>query len=465
MWALGDQLRTSARITDEREHEMAYLIRHFTETLAPWLDLFDNDNHFQHIVPLRALGDALLRNAIAAVAAKQLGRVNGVKPFLGLQCQRPATMEIIGDAVPIDWFYKAANYYDKAIAFSRIYLDALSGSLSQPASPNTQTTLSVANSDDLLVAVSIFSLYESLDNREVGWSQHLGGLKSLLTAIRTNQQEQSQLQSQITSGRKASFWNFARGDYQAAYINRRTTYLDTEDLALWRNCGLELQDNGALYAEPASIKSDSQHPQRTAQLVAHTLLWVVLGVTNYCALETGHSSAVQQVTWDRLTSQLDQWYSMLPGTFQPCARIRHIPFQQVVVGNANMQLTEVFFSIDSCAAALHLYHFARILLLLNKPRDQRGVSRLKAYREVSTEAIKHARAIISIALGRPHPAVRVEMLLPLYIAGGCLEVDEERRIVLQVMKAIGQDTGCSTEVTVRSLVDEWGWNQEPEGID
>ena len=135
------------------------------------MDLFDKDKHFAQLVPLKALRDALLRNAIAAVAAKQLGRVNGHKPFIGKQCQKPATMEVLDDAVGIDWFYKAANYYDKAIAFSRVYLQALSGSLAGAPSPATQQTMSLATSDDLLVAVSIFSLYESLDNRELGWLQ------------------------------------------------------------------------------------------------------------------------------------------------------------------------------------------------------------------------------------------------------------------------------------------------------
>jgi len=35
-WAPESQLNTSAIITDEREHEMAYLIRHFTEAIGPW---------------------------------------------------------------------------------------------------------------------------------------------------------------------------------------------------------------------------------------------------------------------------------------------------------------------------------------------------------------------------------------------------------------------------------------------
>ena len=133
------------------------------------MDLFDEDKHFGHLVPLKALRDALLRNAIAAVAAKQLGRVKGQKPYMGRQSQKPATMEVLEDVPATDWFYKAANYYDKAIAFSRLYLQAISGTLSNPPSPNLQSTVSLANSDDLLVAVSIFSLYESLDNSEIGW--------------------------------------------------------------------------------------------------------------------------------------------------------------------------------------------------------------------------------------------------------------------------------------------------------
>jgi hypothetical protein len=171
LWAPETQLHTSQIITDEREHEMAFLIRHFSESLGPWMDLFDCEKHFGQLVPLKALRDALLKNSIAAVAAKQLGRVRGNKPFLGRQHQRPATMEIIDDSAGIDWYYKAANYYDKAIMYSRLYLQALSGTLSNPPSPATNATLTGANSDDLLLAVSIFSLYESLDNAEAGWTQ------------------------------------------------------------------------------------------------------------------------------------------------------------------------------------------------------------------------------------------------------------------------------------------------------
>ena len=134
------------------------------------MDLFDTDKHFTHLVPLKALRDALLRNAIAAVAAKQLGRIRGVKTFVATQTQKPSTMEVLDDVGDVDWFYKAANYYDKAIAFSRHYLQAFSGSLCSPASSSTHKSLS-NSSEDLLLGVSLFSLYESLDNFDASWLQ------------------------------------------------------------------------------------------------------------------------------------------------------------------------------------------------------------------------------------------------------------------------------------------------------
>ncbi|KAI5365015.1 Putative zn(2)-C6 fungal-type DNA-binding domain, fungal transcription factor [Septoria linicola] len=462
LWAPESQLNTSALITSERDHEMAYLIRHFTESIGPWMDLFDRDKHFTHLVPLKALRDALLRNAIAAVAAKQLGRVKGRKPFTGRQFQKPSAMEVLDDSTSqIDWFYKAANYYDKAIAFSRQYLQAVSGELSNPPSPNTQLAVSMANSDDLLVAVSIFSLYESLDNLETGWLQHLAGLKSLLGAISPSQQIQNQVRPSLTIGRLASFWNFARADYQAAYLNKQRTLLDTEDLALWSSCGLELQEDGTLYKSTDFVKNDPTHCRVLAELVAHTLLWLVLRVMNYLASD--ENSSARRSQWDLLTRQLDHWYGNLPDTFQPCAHIRHPASGRTM----RSQLFEVFFSIDVCAAAMQLYHFARILLLLHRPMtNERGVfrNRLKAYREVSTEAIKHAHEIIGIALGRPHPAIRVEMLLPLSTAGACLEENDERKVVLELLRAIEQDTGCATGLRCDELMQEWGWTLEPEGI-
>lgn len=94
------------------EHEIAFLTRHFAEIIAPWLDLSDSRKFFSVYVPIRAINSPSLKYAIAALAAKQLGRVKGNKLSAGGgMSTSPATTEIYNDASQTDWFLKAANYY------------------------------------------------------------------------------------------------------------------------------------------------------------------------------------------------------------------------------------------------------------------------------------------------------------------------------------------------------------------
>lgn len=76
------------------------------------LDLSDAGKFFSVYVPIRAINCPPLRYAIAALAAKQLGRVNGTKSTTArgiFTC--PATTETYPNAAQVDWFLKAANYY------------------------------------------------------------------------------------------------------------------------------------------------------------------------------------------------------------------------------------------------------------------------------------------------------------------------------------------------------------------
>lgn len=271
-------------------------------------------------------------------------------------------------------------------------------------------------------------------------------------------------------GHQASFWHFARADLHASYTNHQRTYLDTEDLSIWRRCGLQVRDSGDLYSNYQMIKSSTTQCRQVAQLVSHTLIWLVLRVMNFLASSsTDTLPAARQSTYDDLTSKLDDWHANLPLTFQPCAQVRHVirPRRKPVAGGlapaSPCAFTEVFYSDKQCAAATQLYHFARIMLL--KARSSLLMdSAADTQADTIVQAVEHARSIIGIALGRPHPAVRVEMALPLYIAGTCLVDDAERGVVLEVLKAIEVDTGCSTGMKVRTLVEDWGWPENLNGV-
>lgn len=49
------------------------------------------------------------------------------------------------------------------------------------------------------------------------------------------------------------------------------------------------------------------------------------------------------------------------------------------------------------------------------------------------------------------------MLLPLVAAGSCLEDDGERKVVVDVLRAVEADTGVGTAGRVGELEGEWGW--------
>ena len=98
-------------------------------------------------------------------------------------------------------------------------------------------------------------------------SSHLAGLKTLLNAVSPDQQAQMQIVPSITVGRRASFWNFARADYQAAYINNQRTFLNTEDLDMWRSCGLQIRDEHSLYRNALEIRNDPLHCRQIAETV------------------------------------------------------------------------------------------------------------------------------------------------------------------------------------------------------
>ena len=133
--------------------------------------------------------------------------------------------------------------------------------------------------------------------------------------------------------------------------------------------------------------------------------------------------------------------------------------EAVSAANSRPPMMELFFSIPMCAASLLQYHFAMILLWLNKPgdttNDESANSRLKGYRQVSKEVEMHSREICGIALARPRAAVRIQMVQPLYVSGLCLESQHDRQTVINLLWGIQMDTGCATEYRINDLLAEW----------
>ncbi|KIW10308.1 hypothetical protein PV08_11270 [Exophiala spinifera] len=522
----------SQKYLHERTTELAALTRHFVQVVSPSMDLFDLDTYFSRIVPLKAVQNVMLRSAMAAVAANQIGQLlaKGVTKT-DLQHLVPLLGEN-GGLQETDWFYKAANYYDRGISYLRIFLqrwlsdtsnemtghtskypsrrfsDGSSKESSTLSAPNKRRRISEQSSagadmEALVAAISVFSLYESLDNPTKDWSQHLDGFKALLDtkilpqAVTTPGPKASPFISMKAS--RAAFWNFARADYLAAYINRSKTRLDPDNLLVWKALGLPITDEGGLVYNDPSTPTNAMVSYQTRDredMVSCALIWIVLRVMNFLAphddhnpetaagtpnnvfdspgtlafrspSETGASTPIQGriARWKQLRRQLEDWYDNLPFTFQPYAMMgaasQH-PYDQPP--ETRPRFTRIFFSVPMCAAALQLYHFAQILLLLNQPVDESAAgfmaNRIRMFRKVSEESEHHSRQICGIALGKPPPAVSRQMVHSLHLAGLCFEEREDRLVVLELLGNIEKETGASTSQRARELREAWGWGPE-----
>lgn len=206
--------------------------------------------YFASYVPVRALKNPLLKYAACAYAAKQLGRVRGVKAVMGGVVSSQAQMEIWPEAEKIDWYHYGAKYYDKAIqllvealkqdgghlppntieAFgqlqtSEVAEDPDQGQAKRRRLSNDEPTS--ARSDDTLAAIAILSVYEFLSATGSAWNQHLNGAKSLLDIAQAGMVPleqvprgvspyQSPARLKPSRARRAAFWNLARQDYLAA---------------------------------------------------------------------------------------------------------------------------------------------------------------------------------------------------------------------------------------------------------
>ncbi|KAL2867132.1 uncharacterized protein BJX67DRAFT_104863 [Aspergillus lucknowensis] len=492
----------------ETDYEITFLLRHFSEVPGAWMDLFDLGGYFASHVPVRALRNPLLKYAACAHAAKQLGHVKVNKPLVGGVRLSQAFTGVQTDSQSIDWCWKGAKYYEKAIRILMKELqpdgagrDTLGQSpgngkgdiTDQRVRSYTEYRLSHGDrSDEILAATAILSVYELLDATGPAWNRHLSGVKSLLdlaeVGMRPLQRPASgdiSLQPKrpiLSKARKATFWNFARQDYLSAFINKSRTRLDTEDLALWTEAGLQVDNLGfvrASYTNAAGYPGDDPMKE---DLISNALVWITSKIINFFGAgdnppigNTGSLGLPRQASlerWYRLEAELDVWYNGLPESFRPCARIARPQIANQSGGQADdaSSLSEIWYSVAMCSSAMQHYHMARILLHIHKPPDSGSganaiTNRYNSYRSTETDIQFHSREIVGIAMACPAGAVRINSLQPLFVSGQCLIDPGERRMVLRLLRDIELELGWATEYRVKQLLREWGWDENTEVAD
>ncbi|GAB1194255.1 hypothetical protein APSETT444_003499 [Aspergillus pseudonomiae] len=482
------------------------------------MDLFDLGTYFASYVPAKARSNPLLRYAACAYAAKQLGRVKGARPPTGEFVSTQSLMRRGPDAKNVDWIWHGAKYYEKAIQLLMKELQPDKGpaplstpeafgqwqaaELSEGNDPNnprkrrrrySESRFSNGvHSDEVLAATAILSVYEFLDATGPAWNRHLSGVKSLLDVAEVGMMPLEQHPSPgdalpqplkrpaLSKARRATFWNFARQDYLAAFINECNTRLNTDDLVLWTEAGLQIDNMGFIVPSNSNAAGYPEGDEAMKEdLIGNGLIWILSKIINFISsgdnlqlgsgpVNTGPLGISQQVLlerWYRLETELDVWYNGLPDTFRPCARLEH-PLQNDGDGDGDgAALSEIWYSIPVCSSAMQHYHMARILLLINKPHESTSrrstiTNRLNSYRSIESEIRFHSREIVGISMAHPEGSVRINSLQPLFVSGQCLTEPREREMVLQLLRGIEFDLGWATGYRVKQLLREWGWDEQ-----
>ncbi|KAL8852495.1 MAG: hypothetical protein Q9221_002619 [Calogaya cf. arnoldii] len=324
--------KTQLRAGTETSHKTAFLLRHFSEVTGRWyvssldlmippshadrMDLFDQTTFFGSHIPVKSIFNPLLKHSACAYAAKQLGRVNGAKAIVGGFSSRQARMEQWEGASQEDWTLLAAQHYDHAIS---LLLQALHWDQDSSEADSSETidkryyaprTLdgmvnerklrrrkfgsahSTTRSDDVLAATAILCEYESLDASTAAWTRHLSGTKTLLDVVEVGVMPLDvgispdtfpipSPRTKPSQARKAIFWNFARQDLFAAFIYECRTRLDTDDISMWKDAGLLLDEHDQVVPSNTADVDLPEEEFMREDMSGNALIWLVSKMPSY----------------------------------------------------------------------------------------------------------------------------------------------------------------------------------------
>ncbi|KAK1978915.1 hypothetical protein LZ30DRAFT_198097 [Colletotrichum cereale] len=298
----------------------AVLFRHFTERSARWLDLLDHRKLFStHAVRL-ALRNAGLMNAILALSAKHLFKLEGrhreTDPGITY-----ATHDSGGEWVR--YYYETLRYVQKALAYT-----------------------SYTASEELNATAIVISAYEMLDESDGRGNLHLKGVFWI---------QRSQDVNGASGGlQQAVWWAWLRQDIWAAFREKRRC------LSFWA-------------ADKAFHELDQYG-------LADRAIYLLSRAVNYCAysrlMEASPDAAASENrarAGNEMLAEMERWKSFLGDDFKP------LPTPT----SPSDVFTPLWVHPPQFGVALQAYSFSKILVLLHKPVSPGFYGYLRMQRSLS----------------------------------------------------------------------------------
>ena len=293
----------SLQLTQEEE---LLLWKNWLDEIAPWIDKFDNDRHFQHTLPTMAKSHNHLRYSMLALSARQLER---------------KTHSI---------------HTERSLA---LYQTAI-----QLVLPQLHT-----RSTPVIASCVVLCVLEMLSSSAKAWHQHLDGCAHLIEAVGIN--------SSSTGVNQALFWCFARMDVCGGLIASSKTLIPVSH---WASSN-DLENDVVLFRAKHGYNS---HACEAVYLCAQIL--DLLSFHSNLAGRVGASSIMPEdaneeytARWKRLWQQISAWYDTRPAEMLPVSLIMSSasPFPKILYSN------------PAAISGNQLHHTAAILMLRHKPSE------------------------------------------------------------------------------------------------
>ncbi|KAJ9613377.1 hypothetical protein H2200_003319 [Cladophialophora chaetospira] len=366
--------------------ELRYF-QHYVKEVAPILDMFDPLKHFGNIVPHMALRNVGLLKALLGVAARHMS-LQALENVDAIHAESPSPEPMQGDRE--NHGYAAVQYFYET-------LKSLAAAMQIP---------SYTRSSEILATAVMISTYEMFDGSSQEWERHLRGA-FWIQRNQDNDGESRGLQ-------EAVWWAWVRQDIWAAFRAGRRT------LTIWRP------------KKPLEILTADELSTRVVYLLAKSV--------SYASKEAMRTQDLNKrlEDGDALLQALDDWFAALPQAYRP------IPFSR----DEDAVFKPIWIHPPAYAAAVQSFHFAKIIILLNKP-SAGGVS--SYHKRVSTIR-DSSRAIcgLSLAPTNSDPASAFVNFQCLFAAGQSFQGHEEQKALVAILdKAIN-----ASQFAPKTLIDD-----------
>jgi len=296
-----EESRRLAHLSPEQEYR---LWQNYINEVAPWLDKFDNDRHFELVLPMLAKSHAHLKYSLLALAARQLERK------------------------------EQALDYSRSLALYQHAIHLLSPLL------HRRTTA-------VLASCIVLCVLEMLSCAPKAWKRHLDGCAALIQALNI---------SGASGGLEQSlFWVFARMDICGGLISSEKTLIP---MHRWMG-GLDIMVDIAMLNAQVRFDMCANHIiylcGRVVDLLCSSGKWEQRRRSNLLDIVDYASD------WIQLFELVESWYQSRPEEMQALITIPSSG------QDPDKPFPTIFFGNGPATSGNQMYHTAALLMLKYKP--------------------------------------------------------------------------------------------------